>query len=66
MVLGCNGYLGKLEPRVAGKIMPINNFLIATEPLEQERADALIAGRFGVHDTRFVVNFFRMSADRRV
>lgn len=66
IVLGCNGYLGKLEPRVAGKIMPINNFLIATEPLGTERANALISGRFGVHDTRFVVNFFRLSADGRL
>ncbi len=66
IVLGCNGYLGKLEPRVAGKIMPINNFLIATQPLAQERAAALIAGRFGVHDTRFVVNFYRMSSDQRL
>lgn len=66
VVLGCNGYLGKLEPRVAGKIMPINNFLIATEPLDEERANALIPGRYGIHDTRFVVNFFRMSADRRL
>lgn len=66
IVLGCNGYLRKLEPRLAGKIMPINNFLVATEQLDAERADALIAGRFGVHDTRFVVNFFRMSDDRRL
>ncbi|MGI9271838.1 MAG: NAD(P)/FAD-dependent oxidoreductase [Woeseiaceae bacterium] len=66
IVLGCNGYLRKLEPRVAGKIMPINNFILATEQLDAERADALIAGRFGVHDTRFVVNFFRMSNDRRL
>ena len=66
IVLGCNGYLGKLERRVAGKIMPINNFLVATEPLDEERADALIPGRYGIHDTRFVVNFYRMSADRRL
>jgi gamma-glutamylputrescine oxidase len=66
IVLACNGYLGKLEPRVAGKIMPINNFMIATEPLGEERANALIAGRFGVHDTRFVVNYFRLSEDDRL
>jgi gamma-glutamylputrescine oxidase len=66
IVLGCNGYLGKLESRLAGKIMPINNFLVATEALDAERANALIAGRFGIHDTRFVVNFFRMSDDRRL
>lgn len=66
VVLACNGYLGRLEPRVAGKIMPINNFVIATEPLGESRADALIAGRFGVHDTRFVVNYFRLSQDQRL
>ena len=66
VVLACNGYLGKLEPRVAGKIMPINNFMIATEPLEESRARQVINGRFGVHDTRFVVNYFRMSDDHRL
>lgn len=66
VVLGCNGYLGNLEPRVAGKIMPINNFLIATEQMAADEAEQLIAGRFGIHDTRFVVNFYRMSADRRL
>lgn len=66
VVLACNGYLGKLEPRVAGKIMPINNFVIATEPLGEARARELINGRFGVHDTRFVVNYFRLSEDWRL
>jgi gamma-glutamylputrescine oxidase len=66
IVLGCNGYLGKLEPRVAGRIMPINNYLVATEPLGADGARALIADRNCVHDTRFVVNFFRTSADHRL
>lgn len=66
VVLACNGYLGKLEPRVAGKIMPINNFMVATEPLGEERCSKLISGRFGVHDTRFVVNYFRLTADHRL
>jgi gamma-glutamylputrescine oxidase len=66
IVLACNGYLGKLEPRVASKIMPINNFVIATEPLGEERARRLIADRLCVHDTRFVVNYFRTSNDHRL
>jgi gamma-glutamylputrescine oxidase len=66
IVLGCNGYLGKLEKRVAGRIMPINNFMIATEPLGEAAARALIADRNCVHDTRFVVNYFRTSADHRL
>ena len=66
VVLACNGYLKKLEPRVAGKIMPINNFMIATEPLGAERARNLIADRNCVHDSRFVVNYFRISGDDRL
>lgn len=66
VVLACNGYLKKLEPRVAGKMMPINNFIIATEPLGEERASKLISGRYGIHDTRFVVNYFRLSDDKRL
>ncbi|MDH3303637.1 MAG: FAD-binding oxidoreductase [Gammaproteobacteria bacterium] len=66
VVLACNGYLDKLERRIARKIMPINNFMIATEPLGERRASELINGRFGVHDTRFVVNYFRLSEDHRL
>ena len=40
--------------------------MIATEPRGEERALALINGRFGVHDTRFVVNYFRLSDDYRL
>lgn len=66
VVLACNGYLEKLEPRVSGKIMPINNFMIATEPLGEQRARELISERVGVHDSRFVVDYFRMSDDHRL
>ena len=66
IVLACNGYLGKLESRAAGRIMPINNFMIATQPLGEQHARELISGRFGVHDTRFVVNYFRLSDDHRL
>ncbi len=61
VVLACNGYLGKLEPRAARKIMPINNFMIATEPLGEDRACELISERVSVHDTRFVVDYFFVS-----
>jgi gamma-glutamylputrescine oxidase len=66
IVLACNGYLERLEPRVAGRIMPINNFVVTTEPLGESRARALISGRFGVHDTRFVVNYYRVTHDHRL
>jgi gamma-glutamylputrescine oxidase len=66
VVLGCDGYLGRLEPRIASRNMPINNFIVATAPLGEARALSLIPGDVCVHDTRFVVNYFRLSADRRL
>ncbi len=66
LVLGCDGYLGRLEPRIAARIMPINNFIIATAPMSAGRARALIRDDVCVHDTRFVVNYFRLSADQRL
>ncbi len=66
LVLACNGYLGNLEPRISGKIMPINNFLVATAPLGQELANSLIRNRLGVQDSRFVINYWRCSEDGRL
>ncbi|WP_119303525.1 NAD(P)/FAD-dependent oxidoreductase [Dongia deserti] len=65
-VIACDAYLGDLEPRIATRIMPIANFLIATEPLSEEEARALIPGDSCVCDSRFVVNYFRLSGDRRM
>jgi gamma-glutamylputrescine oxidase len=66
LVLACNGYLGGLEPRIAGKIMPINNFMLASEPLGEADARALIRDDVAVADTKFVVDYYRLSADRRL
>ena len=41
VVLACNGYLGRLNSRVAARVMPINNFIIATEPMSEEAQEAL-------------------------
>jgi gamma-glutamylputrescine oxidase len=66
MVLACNGYLSKLEPRLAGRIMPINNFIAATEPLDEETARRINPRDIAIADSRFVVNYYRMSADKRL
>ncbi|MCP8688339.1 NAD(P)/FAD-dependent oxidoreductase [Marinobacterium sedimentorum] len=66
LVLACNGYLGALEPRIAGKIMPINNFILATEPLGKDHARSLIRDDVAVADSKFVVNYFRLTQDNRL
>lgn len=66
LILACNGYLGKLEKRMAGKIMPINNFVLATEPLDESLARELIGNDACVSDTLFVINYWKLSADNRL
>ncbi|MFV2033073.1 MAG: NAD(P)/FAD-dependent oxidoreductase [Gammaproteobacteria bacterium] len=66
IVLACNGYLGKLDRRLSGKIMPINNFMIATEPLSEERVREINPKDIAISDSRFVVNYYRLSADKRL
>lgn len=65
-VLGCNGYLGTLERRIAPRIMPINNFVLATEPLGEDLARELIRDDCAVADTLFVINYWKLSADKRL
>jgi len=66
VVLAANGYLGKLDADTADRVMPINNFMVATEPLGEILCEALIRNRAAVYDSRFVVNYFRTSADNRM
>jgi len=66
LVLACNGYLGNLNSEVATRVMPINNFIIATQPLSAARYDEIIRNNMAVADSRFVVNYFRKSSDQRL
>ncbi len=66
VILACNGYIGKLEQRLAGKIMPINNFIIATEPLDEATANSINPRDVAIADSRFVINYYRLSADKRL
>jgi len=51
VVLGCNAYLGTIAPRLAGNIMPINNFVIATEPLPAELLSRINRDNVSMSDT---------------
>lgn len=65
VILACNGYLSGLAPSVTARVMPINNFIIATEPLGERTAEVLTKD-VAVADGRFVVNYFRLSHDGRL
>lgn len=65
VVLAANGYLGNLVPEVARRVMPINNYIVATKPLGDKAAEVL-SQDVAVADTKFVVNYFRLSHDKRM
>jgi gamma-glutamylputrescine oxidase len=64
-ILAGDALLTGLEPRVNRRIMPVANYIVATEPLG-ETARALIPHDMAISDTRFVVNYYRLSADGRL
>ena len=66
LILACNGYIEKLEPKINGYIMPINNFVLATEPLSDELARSIIPKDTSMADSRFVINYWKLSADNRL
>jgi len=65
VILACNGYLGGLDSKVAARVMPINNFIAATEPLGDVVARVL-SRDVAVADSKFVINYFRLSHDGRL
>ena len=64
VILAGNGYLPDLEPEVAARVMPINSFIGATEPLG-DRWTEVLAEDIAVADSKFVVNYYRFAEDRR-
>lgn len=66
VVLACDTYLGDLDRRVDATNMPINNFMIATEPFTEAAARRLIPDDVAVADTKFVINYWRFSSDHRL
>ncbi|HEX8596281.1 MAG TPA: FAD-binding oxidoreductase [Pseudomonas sp.] len=66
LVLACNAYLSDLNPQLSGKILPAGSYIIATEPLSEAQAHELLPQNMAVCDQRVTVDYFRLSADRRL
>jgi gamma-glutamylputrescine oxidase len=65
VVVACNAYIGQLEPQLAARAMPCGTQVIATEPLG-ERFPEVLASNWCVEDSNFLLDYFRLSADRRL
>ena len=66
LVLACNAYLNDLDPHLGGKVLPAGSYVIATEPLSEAQARALLPQNMAVCDQRVALDYYRLSADRRL
>ena len=63
-VLAGDALLRGLSAQVNRRIMPVANYQVVTEPLKDP--ERLIAQNRAVSDSRFVVDYFRLTADGRL
>lgn len=65
LILGGNAYLGRVVPELDTRIMPFSTQIIATEPLGA-RGRELLPTDMCVEDLRYVLDYYRLSADGRL
>jgi gamma-glutamylputrescine oxidase len=65
LILAGNAYLGHVVPELENRVMPFSTQIIATEPLG-ERGAALLPMDMCVEDVRWILDYYRLSADGRL
>lgn len=66
VILAGNAY-GKLEPRhLSNLVFPASSYIIATEPLSAELVSTINPRDVAVCDLNNIVDYFRLSADKRL
>ena len=66
IIIAGNAYLRKTEPKLAGAVIPAGSYIIATEPLSESLANELLPSDMAVCDQRVGLDYYRLSADRRM
>ncbi len=65
VVIAGNAY-HDLERKLRGIMFPVNSFIIATEPLSADLVESINPRDLAVCDPNFVLEYFRLSADKRL
>lgn len=66
LVLCGNAYLGHVVPTLTSRVMPVSTQVMATEPLGEARARELIPSDACVEDIRYILDYYRLSGDKRL
>ncbi len=61
-----SAYLGSVAPTIARRILGVGTYIVATEPLAPERARTLLPSDAAIADMNWILDYFRLSADRRL
>ena len=65
-VLACDADIGSIEPRLGRMMMPVVNYNVTTRQLSEDEAQALIPSNASVAESRFVLNYYRLTSDNRL
>jgi gamma-glutamylputrescine oxidase len=66
LVLCGNAYIGAVAPALARRILGVGTYIIATEPLGENRARSLLPSNAAVADINWILDYFRRSSDDRL
>jgi len=66
LVICGNAYLGQSVPALAPRVMPVSTQVMATEPLGDELAHRLLPNDACIEDVRYILDYYRLSADKRL
>ncbi len=66
VMLAGNAYHRLERGKLSGKIFPAAGGVVATEPLSDEVAAAINPKDLAVYDCRFVLDYYRLTADKRL
>ncbi len=66
VILCGNAYLGQLSKPLAARVMPAATQVMATESLPEELAREILPADMCIADCRYILDYYRLSADRRL
>lgn len=66
VLIATNGYTTALTPEIQRRVIPIGSYVIATEPLPLEVAQAISPQRRMMYDTKHFLFYYRLSSDNRM
>ena len=66
VIIATNGYTDMLVPELKPKVFPVGSYIIVSEPLPQALQDILSPKRRMFYDSKWFINYFRLTPDGRM